>query len=79
MHTILTQASKALSHNDAAALEDLCAQLVSSAPPSSPDEQHALHAAVLVFKRQVLAARTNLVLRERLLTARVKEVAPWAV
>lgn len=82
MHALLTQASDALSRNDAEALEQLCTQAtkaLSSDPPATEAERIAYTNALLVFQRQVLAARGNLVLRQRLLAAHHPAgAAPWA-
>lgn len=78
MHTLLTQASDALSRNDPEALESLCAQAAAAArAPASLDERAAFAAAMFVFRRQVLSARSNLILRERLLAAHAGGGAPW--
>ena len=74
MQALLTQASNALSRNDSVALEALCAQALTAAPANTAASQQAL----LVLQRQVLAARSNLVLRQRLLAVRTGGAAPWA-
>lgn len=78
MHTLLTQASDALSRNDFEALESLCAQAGAAAHAQvSTEDRAALAAALLVFKRQVLSARSNLILRERLLATHAGGGTPW--
>ena len=77
----LSQASDALSRNDAEALETLCAQAVAlrSEPLSAAEvgapERAAYAQALLCFQRQVLAARSNLTLRQRMLAAHAPDFA----
>ncbi len=79
MHPLLTQASDALSRNDADALEQLCTSIPGVEAPATEAERVAYLNALLVFQRQVLAARSNLVLRQRLLAAHHPAgAAPWA-
>ncbi len=74
MTLILQQASHALSHNDADTLEQLCAEAGACSPiPANLAEYTALLA---VLRRQVLAARANIVLRHRLLAHHLE--LPWA-
>ena len=74
MTSILQQASHALSRNDADTLEQLCVEAKKcGAIPSNLAEYTAL---LDVLRRQVLAARSNIVLRHRLL--RQHQELPWA-
>lgn len=79
MYALLTQASQAMIQNDAATLEDLCVQASSVASPTAPlseRERAALASAMIGFQRQVLAARSNLTVRRRLLD-NAREASPW--
>ena len=74
MTSILQRASHALSLNDAETLERLWAEAGTCAPiPANLAEYTALLA---VLRRQVLAARANIVLRHRLLAQHLE--VPWA-
>ncbi len=67
MTTLLQQASDALCRGDAVALEGLSVQAKDLVAQNlTHSERSALHQALLVFQRQVLAARTNLVMRRHL-------------
>ena len=86
MQNLLLQASDALSRNDAEALEALCEQAASALhrqPGADPTgesgtaERAAYAQALLCFQRQVIAARSNLTLRQRLLSAHAPGAAPW--
>ncbi len=80
MTTLLAQASDALIRNDAVALEKLCAEAetVLTAAPHPADGRAALAHALLVFRRQVLAARGQVILRRRFSAAHTSPEGPWA-
>ena len=80
MTTLLAQASDALIRNDAAALENLCAQAetIFTAGPHPADGRSAFAHALLVFRRQVIAARGQVILRQRFSAAHASPEGPWA-
>lgn len=80
------EASDALARNNADRLEEMCAfaiysmqkHAIRTSDSLSHDERSAMSIAVMAFQRQVLAARANIILRERLFASHQKESAPWA-
>ncbi len=79
MRDSIQQASDALAANDADTLEAFIANTPAAAENLSDDEKAACRQALLVFRRQVLAARGNIILRQRLLAARTpQQESPWA-
>ncbi len=79
MTSILQQASLALSHNDAETLEHLCAEAGKCTADATNLAEYT--ALLTILRRQLLAARANIVLRHRLLAqhplAQRLEM-PWA-
>jgi len=87
MTELLLSASEALARNDAERLEEMCAFVTTAAgnhelpvpqdrhKDLTEDERSAMRTAVLAFRRQVMAARGNLILRERLLATRYEDIA----
>ncbi len=76
MTPILQQASQALSRNRADTLERLCAEAEQTVWSPTPANLAEYAALLTVLRRQVLAARSNLILRQRLLAQRTE--VPWA-
>ena len=71
----LTTARDALARNDADTLETLCSGTMAVI---SPGDAVACREALRVFRRQVIAARVNLVVRQRLLASRSAQEGSWA-
>ena len=84
MTQIILDASEALARNDAERLQGMCntvsgnEALAPEVSGLSEEERSAMRIAVLAFQRQVLAARANVIVRQRLLASRAGEMESWA-